>query len=71
MEIYARNFISDPPSQNENAKELIAATVEGNAEELVDSKLKTAVKVSRDSRNDEGLWNKSVLESNAIQEISK
>ena len=70
MDTYVSTLINDPSLQKRNANESIDERMTGNVEELIYSKLRTALKMSKDSRGEEGAWNKSALESQAIQEIS-
>ena len=68
MEIYVSTLISDPPIQRRNVHEIIDKKTNENVKELSDSKLRTALKMSRDNQGEEGAWNKCVLESKAIEE---
>ena len=48
MEIYVSTLISDPPLQQRKANEIIDERMKGNLEELIDSKLRTALKFAKD-----------------------
>ena len=55
MEIYMSTLTGNTAIQKHNVLEITDEQMKGNVAELIDSKLKTGLKMSRDSRGEEGV----------------
>ena len=70
METYVATLIDDPPLQSSKIHAIVKAKMKKEVEELIDSKLRTAMQFTTGNHRDEGMqsWFKSVLESKAVQD---
>ena len=69
MEIYVNSLINNPPIQDQTSDAVLDNKIKTNIEALIDSKLKTAIAMSKPDYKDDNRWFKSILESKAVQDI--
>ena len=71
LEIRVNALMQDKPLQQSNVEAIVADRMKAGVETLIDSKLRTAMQfVKTPQQSDTTGWNRSILESKAIQDLS-
>ena len=71
LEIPVNALMQDKPLQQSNVEAIVADRMKAGVEAIIDSKLRTAMQfVKTPQQSDTTGWNRSILESKAIQDLS-